>query len=197
MITKTRYDCLTKIVRAVDEPLRELMDGNKDAQKFCRSKDTTELKQSCQHQQLGSLVSSLSSIGLLPFPSADEYRGSVATLAEKVRAINVVRFKLPGTPPHMDSHINCGINHREAIDKTMGKAAELTSEITEQLKLRAQKSGVSTLESFKEVENKERRSTTPGSSLEDLRRDDVHFKQITDDSVSELGVEIKTEVVEA
>ncbi len=184
-------------MRAVDEPLRELMDGNKDALKFCRSKDTIELKLSCQHQQLGSLVSSLSSVGLLPFPSADEYRGSVAALAEKVRAINVVRFKLPGTPPHMDSHINCGINHREAVDKTMGEAAELTSEITEQLKLRAQKSGVSTLESLKEVKNEEGQPTTPGFSLEDLRRDGVHFKQVTDDSVSELGVEIKTEDVEA
>ncbi len=205
MITKTRYDCLTKIVRAVDEPLRELMSVKKDALKFCRSKDTnTELKQSCQHQQLGSLVSSLSGVGLLPFPSADEYRGSVAALAEKARAIKVLRFKLPGTPPHLDSHINCGINHREVIDKVMGEDAELTSEIAEQLKLRAQKSGASAPETFEDVKKEEGQATTSGTFLEDLRRDDVHFKQVTDDSVSELGVggdivksEMKTEDVEA
>jgi hypothetical protein len=197
---------LVKIVRAIDEPLRELMTGSKDALKFCRSKDTSvELKQSCQHQQLGSLISGLSAAGLLPFPTANDYRGSVAALAEKVRAVKVIRFKLPGTPAHLDGHINCGIEHQNAVAKTMGEDANLTNGITDQLKLRAQKSGAFTPELFKAVKHSEGRASSPGSILEDLRLDNVHFKQVTDDAVSELDAtggflaeaDIKTEDVDA
>lgn len=205
LITKTRYDGLAKIVRAVDEPLRELMTGTQDSLRFCRSKDTNkELRQSCQHQQLGSLVSALSGNGLLPFPTASEYRGSVADLAKKVRTIKVLRFKLPGTPPHLDGHINCGINHQEAVDKALAEEVQLTGEIMEQLKLRGLKSGAFTPRLFKEVKNTDGRARSPGSIIEDLRLNHVHCKQVTDDSVSELSAaggytetEIKVEDLKA
>jgi len=205
LITNTRHDGLVKLVRAIDEPLRELMTGTKDNLKFCRSKDTNkELRQSCQHQQLGSLVSALSADGLLPFPTADEYHGNVVDLAKKVRAIKVLRFKLPGTPPHLDGHINCGINHQEAVDRAMTEEVQLTGEIMEQLKLRAQKSGAFTPELFKQGKNTDGRAASPGSVLEDLRLDHVHYKQVTDDVVSELNTgdcyterEIKTEDTKA
>ncbi len=195
MIKETRYGCLEKIVRAVDGPLRELMSGSKDALKFCRNKDTNvELKQSCQHQQLGSLVSGLSATGLLPFPTAIEYRGSVTALAEKVLALKVLRFKLPGTPAHLDGHMNCGINHHEAVENVMGEDAHLTTDITDELQLRAQKSGAFTPEMFETVKHGEGRATSPGSILEDLRLDDVHFKQVTDDAVSEPEEDSATDV---
>ncbi|KAK4150650.1 hypothetical protein C8A00DRAFT_46006 [Chaetomidium leptoderma] len=180
LITKTRFDSLTKIVQAIDEPLRELMSGNNDTWKFCRSKDTNvDLKQSCQHQQLGSLVSALSIAGLLPFPTAQEYPGSVATLAEKVRAIKVIRFKLPNTLPHLDGHINCGINHEEAVDSTMGEDVHLTEAVIRQLRLRAEKSGALITDGVEDA----------STILEDLRLDCVHFKQVTEEDTKAEDLE--------
>lgn len=143
MITKIRYDCLVKIEDAISRPMQALMeDGRKEGKKFCRSKDDhDDLKQACQLQQLGSLVSGLTAVGLLPFPVANEYRGSAADLAEKVKDIKVARFKLPGTPPHLDTHINCGIKHKDAVKMIMTANTDLSGDIIQQLTLRAKKSG--------------------------------------------------------
>ncbi|KAK4034859.1 hypothetical protein C8A01DRAFT_38683 [Parachaetomium inaequale] len=187
LITKTRNDCVTKIVRAIEEPLRELMSGDKDNLKFCRTKDANlELKQSCQHLQLGSLMSALATAGLLPFPKASEYRGSVADLAEKVRAIKVARFKLPGVPPHLDGHNNCGIEHEEAVDSAMREDAQLTPEVINQLKLRAQKSGAFSRELFQSLQDTDGMVATTESILKSLRLDALHFKQVVKDSVPAL-----------
>jgi hypothetical protein len=145
-----------------------------------------ELKQSCQHLQLGSLMSALAAAGLLPFPKASEYRGSVADLAEKVRAIKVARFKLPGVPPHLNGHNNCGIEHEEAVDSAMREDAHLTPEVINRLKLRAQKSGAFSPELFQSLQDTDGMVTTTESMLKELRLDAVHFKQVVKDAVSDL-----------
>lgn len=152
-----------------------------------------EMKQSCQHQQLGSLVSALSTAGLLPFPTAEEYCGSVASLAEKVRALRIVRFRLPNTPPHLDSHSNCGINHKEAVDCAMGEAARLPGDIVQQLEFRARKSGAYSPELFKDIKDTEGCSASPVSMFEGMRLDHVYFKQVMDShaSVGDIALEIK------
>ncbi|KAL2257538.1 hypothetical protein VTK26DRAFT_9507 [Humicola hyalothermophila] len=182
MICKTRYKCLAKIEEAITRPLQQLMEnGNKQTNlKFCRSKDAhDELKRACQLQQLGSLVSGLTAAGLLPFPRADEYRGSVAVLVQKVKDIKIVRFRLPGTPPHMDSHINCGINHKESVNVIMGGEIHLSGSVIRQLRIRALKSGAFCGELFRDLEKIEGQDA--GSHpVEDLRRNILYYKQVMD-----------------
>jgi hypothetical protein len=181
LVKQTRYDCLTKIVRAIDEPLRELMRGDKEAMDYCRAKDADmELKQSCQHLQLGSLMTSLSIASLLPFPIAKEYRGSVADLAKMVRALKVARFKLPGTPPHLDSHCNCGIDYEEMVDGVMREKAQLPVDVINQLKFHARKSGAFRPELFQDLEDPNVQDASPERILKQLRLSPVHFKQVFD-----------------
>jgi hypothetical protein len=171
---------LAKIVQAVNGPLQELMGGNKNTAKFCRSKDpNVELKQSCEYQQLGSLVSGLSAAGLLPFPTAGEYRGSVVALAAKVWAIKINRFKLPGTPPHLDGHHMCGINHKETVESAMKEDVKLTSGIIEELNIRGLKSGAFVPNLFKDCEGE---AKTPLAIHRDLRLNSVYYKQEAVDS---------------
>ncbi|KAH6842635.1 hypothetical protein B0I37DRAFT_436308 [Chaetomium sp. MPI-CAGE-AT-0009] len=179
LIKQTRHDSLAEIVRVVDEPLRELMTGDNETLDYCRSKDADMgLKQSCQHLQLGSLMTSLSTNRLLPFPIAEEYKGSVADLAKKVRAMKVARFKVPGTPPHLDSHSNCGIDYEEVVDGVMRQEPQLTVDIITQLKLHAQKCGAVGPELFQDLEDPDGQVASSESMLKDLRLNPVHFKQV-------------------
>ncbi|KAK3906075.1 hypothetical protein C8A05DRAFT_12173 [Staphylotrichum tortipilum] len=180
LIAKTRFDCLAKVVQAVNGPLQELMGSSKNTSKFCRTKDTNgDLKQACEYQQLGSLVSGLSAADLLPFPTAAEYRGSVVALAAKVWAIKINRFKLPGTPPHLDAHNTCGINHKEAVESAMKEDVRLISAIIEELNVRGLKSGAFVPNFFKDCENE---AKTPLAIHRDLRLNGVYYKQETVDS---------------
>lgn len=182
LVKQTRYDFLLKIVRAIDEPLRELMmRGDKEGIDYCRAKDADmELKQSCQHLQLGSLMTSLSTGGLLPFPKAKEYRGSVADLAEMVRTIKVARFKLPGTPPHLDNHCNCGIDYEETVDSLMREKTQLPVDVINQLKFHARKSGAFRSELFQDLDDPNVQKDSPERILKELRLSPVHFKQVFD-----------------
>jgi hypothetical protein len=193
LITKTRYDRLTKIVAAIEVPLKDLMAGVKA--KYCRTKNPDEeVRESCQHQQLGSLVNALSAAALLPFPSADKYHGSVAALAETVLAIKVTRYKFPGVAPHQDCHGNCGIKHTEAVNSAMREDIRLDKEIVQQLGLRAQKSGAPVAELFRDMEGTDGRRTSP-AVVENLRLDRVHYKQVIQGAVS--GDDVKLEDSEA
>lgn len=149
--------------------------------KYCRTKNTdAEVRESCQHQQLGSLVSALSSAGLLPFPNADKYHGSVAALAKTALAIKVTRYKVPGVAPHLDCHSNCGINHMEAVNTAMREEIRLGGEVIQQLALRARKSGAAVAELFRDMEGTDGRRTSP-AVVENLRLDRVHYKQMVDE----------------
>jgi hypothetical protein len=197
LITKTRYDRLTKIVAAIEVPLKELMGGIKA--KYCRTKNPdAEVRESCQHQQLGSLVNGLSSAALLPFPSADKYHGSVAALAETVLALKVTRYKVPGVAPHQDCHSNCGIKHVEAVNSALREDIRLDKEVVQQLGLRARKSGAPVAELFRDMEGTDGRRTSPPVA-ENLRLDRVHYKQVIQGRVSgdDVAKEIKVEDPEA
>ena len=190
-------------MKAINQPLQELMSGGKERTiKFCRAKGAHEdLKESCQLQQLGSLVSGLTTVGLLPFPAPEEYRGSVVDLAEKVWAVKVARFRIPGTPPHMDSHINCGINHNEALKRIMCKDAQLNGDIIRQLRIRAHKSGAFSEELFRDLKEVEERYPS-SEPMEYLHLNTIHFKQVTDlsfnpSSEDEAKQGIKSEDLEA
>ena len=180
LIAKTRFDCLGKVIQAINGPLQELMDNTKNTSKFCRTKDNNvEPKQSCAYQQLGSLVSGLSAAGLLPFPAAVDYHDSVVALAAKVWAIKINRFKLPGTPPHLDAHNTCGINHKEAVESAMKEDVHLTSGIIEELNVRGLKSGAFVPNLFKDCESE---AKPPLAIHRDLRLNAVYYKQETVDS---------------
>ncbi|EAQ84748.1 predicted protein [Chaetomium globosum CBS 148.51] len=181
LLKETRNDFLATIVRAVDDPLRELMRGDKESTNYCRAKDAdAELKQSCQHLQLGSLMTSLATTKLLPFPTTKTYKGSVAVLAERVRAIKVARFKLPGTPPHLDSHCNCGVDYEEMIDSAMREKIQLPADIINQLKFHARKSGAFRPELFQDIEGPNGHETGLEPILKELRLSPVLFKQVFD-----------------
>ncbi|KAK3292355.1 uncharacterized protein B0H64DRAFT_365203 [Chaetomium fimeti] len=181
LIKQTRYECLKKIVRAIGEPLQGLMSGDNETLDYCRSKDgDMGLKQACQHLQLGSLMTSLATARLLPFPAAKEYKGSVADLAKMVRAIKVSRFKLPGIPPHLDSHTSCGIDYEEVVDGVMREKVRLTVDIVNQLKLHAQKCGAVGPETFQDLEHLDGEVASSESILKSLRLNPVHFTQVLD-----------------
>ncbi|KXX78802.1 hypothetical protein MMYC01_205644 [Madurella mycetomatis] len=123
MITEIRYDTLTKIHLIIERPL-----------------------------SLGSLVTSLRAGGQAPFHTADKYQGRVADLAQRVQAVRVSRFKIPGTVPHLDTRMNCSLTHKEAVENVIHEEAKISSEIFQQLKIRAQKSGAFDEEAFEKLE---------------------------------------------
>lgn len=173
-------------MQAIDLPIRELLrDGEKRTLKFCRSKDAPDdLKESCQFQQLGSWMSGLIATGLLPFPTPKSYSGSVAELVEKLQRIKLSRFKVPGTPPHLDSHINCGMNHKENLNAIVSEHAKLSGNIIQQLRLRSLKSGAFSEELFRELRRMDEKD--PGMEpTEALHRESIHFKRVTDVLFSE------------
>ncbi|KAK4099428.1 hypothetical protein N658DRAFT_560353 [Parathielavia hyrcaniae] len=128
------------------------LSGEKESLKYCRSKDTNaNAKHACIHQQLGSLMVSLSTAGLLPFPGADRYRDSVASLAYAVRTLTVNRFEQPGALPHQDGHINCGIRHREAVENALSEDAQYPGEIIERLMIRGHRTGAYNSQRFRKA----------------------------------------------
>lgn len=181
-MTKIRYISLAKIVEAIDQPLQDLLaTGSNGTVSFCRAKDApVELKEACQLQLLGSLVVGLTACGLLPFPSLDSYRGSVADLVEKLQGIKIARFKLPGLPPHLDGHMNCGIKHKDSLKTITGENAKLGGDVIQELKVRARKSGAFRAELFKELEEMEACVAVADAS-EDVMfsRNIFYFKQVT------------------
>ena len=181
LVKEARYDYLVKVVSTVHDPLRKLMRGDKETLGYCRAKDAdADLKQSCWHLQIGSLMTGLATAQLLPFPTAKEYKGSVADLAEMVRAIKVARFKLPGTPPHLDNHCNCGIDYEEMVDSVMREKVQLTVDIIRQLKFHAHKSGAFRPELFQDLEGPDGHEVSAELMMKELRLSLVHFKQVLD-----------------
>ncbi|GAB1316163.1 hypothetical protein MFIFM68171_06373 [Madurella fahalii] len=153
MITKIRYDALSKIILTIEQPLRVLssLPSPDQMMVFCHSKDPGE-RDMCENQQLGSLVRSLKTGGLAPCPTADEYRGRVADLAQRVKSVKVTNLRMAKKAPHLDSHANCGIHHKEAVESIMHEDARMSREIVQQLKARAQMSGAFNEEGFKKLE---------------------------------------------
>lgn len=153
MITEIRHDILTRIHLIIEQPLSLLSLPRPDRKiTFCRSKDTSEVREMCEYMQLGSLVTSLRTGGLTPFPTVDQYEGSVADLAQRVQAVKVSRFKMPGTVPHLDTHINCGVPLKEAVEHIMQGNAKMSREVFQQLKTRAKKSGAFNEKAFENLE---------------------------------------------
>ncbi|KAK4237317.1 hypothetical protein C8A03DRAFT_34730 [Achaetomium macrosporum] len=181
LIAKTRYDCLAKVMNSIDKPLRALMGGGQAAMKFCRSRDADQ-------QQLGSLMSALAAAGLFPFPAVEKCHISVVEAVKDLEEIKVGRFKMPHTLPHLDSHIGCGIRHKEVIKSAMNEDIPLTHWISQQLIARARKSGAFSEEVFKEIKGMQEAIVIPDSTIKDLGAGDRRSKQVmaVDDSVPDL-----------
>ncbi|KAK3303134.1 uncharacterized protein B0T15DRAFT_401575 [Chaetomium strumarium] len=191
LIAKTRYECLTKVMNSVGQPLSALLRGGEEALKFCRSKDAeAELRQACWQQQLGSLMSALATASLWPFPSVDQCLISVVEAGNDLQGIKVGRFRVPHTPPHLDSHISCGIRHKEAIKSAVEEDVPLTPWISQQLIAHAQKSGAFNEEVFKKIKGMEEAIAMLDSTIEGLAPDDRRSKQVmaVDDSVPDLNL---------
>ncbi|KAK3332318.1 hypothetical protein B0T19DRAFT_473232 [Cercophora scortea] len=204
LIAKTRLDTLKAFALAVDVPVKKLMDNCREQKTdFCRSKDASgDLKEACQLQQLGSLYSGLTIAGLMPFPDPEEYKDSASNLAKKLLGVKAIRFKLPGVLPHNDTHFDCGIKHKEAVNEIMKKSVQPSGAVIQQLKIRAMKSGAYSDELFKELKGMEERDPSP-EPMEDLHDDKTLYKH-TDDPASpdyfsgsdESGVPVKLEDLE-
>ncbi|KAK3682277.1 hypothetical protein B0T22DRAFT_387018 [Podospora appendiculata] len=181
LLAKTRLDTLKGFALAVDVPVKKLMDICREQKtEFCRSKDATgELKDACQNLQLGSLFSGLTGADLMPFPAPEAYRDSVVNLASKLLGVKAMRFKLPGVLPHNDTHFDCGIKHKEAVNQIMKKAIQLSGAMIRQLKIRAMKSGAYIDELFKELKEMEERDPCP-EPMEDLHDDKTLYKHADD-----------------
>jgi hypothetical protein len=177
---------------------------NEGTKKYCRSKDAPEhTKESCQLQQLGSLMKGLTVSGMMPVPEAGDIKCSAQELASKLEAIKVTHFKLPDAKPHQDSHGNCGIHHQQAIRDAMSGVVQLTGCFVQDLKERAKRSGAFSEGLFLELKDMEERNPSPIPE-ENLQEDGTHFKQVEDfvtapDYYSEsyAGVVIKVEDVDA
>ncbi|KAK0616781.1 hypothetical protein B0T14DRAFT_434907, partial [Immersiella caudata] len=203
VIADARLKALKKVIASVSGPYEQLM-GSDDGVQFCRAKEAPQhTKEQCQLQQLGSLIKGLKAAGLVPFPEAENYHGSVQDLAAKFEAIKVRHFKLPGAKPHQDSHGSCGIQHSQAIDDALSGVVPLTGFFVQELKDRAKRCGAYTEQLFNELKDMEERNPSPIPE-EDLREDGTHYKQLEDfgttpDYYSEsyAGVVIKVEDVDA
>lgn len=146
-----RYMRARKMVATFDTPCRVLLDESEKS-KYCRSADATaEAKQQCLHLQLGSLMSSLNAIGMMPFPMEDEYLGSFSEMVKKLETVKLARYKLPGTLPHLDSHINCGFKHKEVIKAVKQEPVLIPRDLFVVLRRHAEKSMAYREESFTEV----------------------------------------------
>ena len=142
------------MVATFNEPCRVLLDGSEKL-KYCRSGDATaEIKEQCLHLQLGSLMSGLNAVGMMPFPMEDKYLGSFGEMVKKLETVKVARYKLPGTLPHTDSHINCGFKHREAIKAVKQEPVYLTRSLFATLRRHGEESMAYRKESFAEVKVK-------------------------------------------
>ncbi|KAK0615580.1 hypothetical protein B0T17DRAFT_581514 [Bombardia bombarda] len=205
MIMEARLRSLKKLEKAVTGPMKNLLDGDgSDAAMFCRSKDVNdETKDTCLSQQLGSLMRGLKIAGLKPFPKPYNYKGSVIDLATTLEGMKAARYKVPGVPPHLDTHASCGIHLKETVQRILSEAVPLNGFIVQQLKLRAQKSGAYHEELFKDL--KEVEGQDPSFEIvEDLRLSHVHYKQQEESPAdvdhcyaSKCDVAIKIEDVES
>ncbi|KAK3349622.1 hypothetical protein B0T25DRAFT_610517 [Lasiosphaeria hispida] len=186
LMATIRMDALNKLIPAIDIPFQELLTAPaENVLKFCKSKDATDdIKEQCQLQQLGSLLSGLTVARLMPLPSPEKYNGSVSELAGKLEKIKVGHFKLPNTKPHSDTHSKCGIHHKQAVADAMPAFVQLSGKIIQQLKTRAEKSGAFSNELFQDLREMEERDPSP-EPKEDLVLDGRHFKQVEDFATSQ------------
>ncbi len=205
IISKTRLEALEKILPAVTTALQELMAAPvQKTTKLCLCKDATDdVKEQCQLQQLGSLVSGLCAAGLNPVPEVASYKGSVEELAKKLQGIKVAHYKLANTKPHLDTHSNCGSKHKEIISEALEKTVQLSGRLIQALKHRAEVSGAFSDDLFVSLKDMEKRDPSP-EPKEDLRLNATYFKQVEDfatspDYYSEsyAGVVIKVEDFDA
>ncbi|KAK0707707.1 hypothetical protein B0H67DRAFT_495276 [Lasiosphaeris hirsuta] len=185
MMATIRADALNKLIPGISIPFQELLAapmGN--VLKFCKAKDASDdIKEQCQLQQLGSLLSGLTGAGLMPLPNPDKYNGSVCELAGKLEKIKVGHFKLPNTKPHSDTHSKCGSHHKQAVADAMPPLVQLSGKIIQELKIRAEKSGAFSIELFQDLRDMEERDPSP-EPKEDLAVNGTHFKQVEDFATS-------------
>ncbi|KAK4160333.1 hypothetical protein QBC43DRAFT_359666 [Cladorrhinum sp. PSN259] len=82
------------VMRGVDGPIHNMLEAKNDF-KYCRAKDSLDIKEACQSQKLGYLMSCLVKVGLLPFHDPHKYLGTIASIAEKLEDIKAL--------PHIDA----------------------------------------------------------------------------------------------
>ena len=176
LIAQTRLNSLEKMLSAISTSFQELLDApHQHSLKLCRGKNATDdIKEQCQLQQLGSVISGLTAAGLMPLPDPKKYSGSVKELAKKLESVKVAHYRMPGIKPHQDVHSNCSIKHMQVVNDGMKAPIYLGDELIRELKLRSQKSGAYSNKLFRGL-----KESIPGH-IEDLRRDDTHFKQVED-----------------
>ncbi|KAK4133740.1 hypothetical protein BT67DRAFT_423041, partial [Trichocladium antarcticum] len=184
LMAETRSERVSKITKSIDGLLQNLMAGaNTGYIQFCRANGAHEqTRESCQLQQIGSLVSGLTAVGMLPVPDPGQYLGSVADMIGKVCTIKVSRFRDPGATPYWNDHQSCGLQLVEAVSSVVCSDAKLGAEIIRQLASRACKYGTFNLEHFKHLE---RASGLPEGSaapagMDGLLLGNMHVKQVTD-----------------
>ncbi|KAK4187437.1 hypothetical protein QBC35DRAFT_384882, partial [Podospora australis] len=179
-----QQNCLAKLISAFDKPVTQLLhEGLEKTYQYCRSREASnEVKESCQLQQLGSLMSGLTAARLLPFPKPSTYKGSVSEIIKKLESVRVVRYKVPGVSPHNDSHINCGIESKAVIREVLlADACPISKKLIGELQRRGEMSGVYKEENLDELKSS---AVTDGNddsetlSADDFAQNAVCFKQV-------------------
>ncbi|KAK4162834.1 hypothetical protein QBC43DRAFT_214490 [Cladorrhinum sp. PSN259] len=165
MMKAIRLERLTRVMKTVDGPIHDMLEANNDFQ-YCRAKDSLDIKEACQSQQLGSLMSGLVKVGLLPFPDPHKYLDTITSIAEKLEDIKAVRYKVPGALPHNDTHITCGAKHKEKIRAIKEEPIRLTYSLAAALKRRGLTTGAFRHELFSEVQVSEGQFAVDENSFE-------------------------------
>ncbi|KAK4654444.1 hypothetical protein QC762_403720 [Podospora pseudocomata] len=183
-MSKYRLFCLRKLHKCIDEPLTALINGSRQ---YCRAGDATaDIKESCNHQHLGGMISGLTIAGLVPFPEPERYQGSVLDLIQKLQSIRPVRYKVPGISPHIDTHQNCGIRHLQLLKAVGAEPIRLTNELYQDFKRRGQKTGVFSEELYNELKVEEIHP-----AVDNFKDDQDHFIQEYWELDFEVGQERK------
>ncbi|KAK4199261.1 hypothetical protein QBC40DRAFT_149107, partial [Triangularia verruculosa] len=171
IMTRHRQECLQKLKQSIDQPLQDLIKGSRI---HCRSKDANaEVKEACCCQQLGSIISGLTTSGMIPFPDPKTYKGSVMNLVHQLEKLRPMRYKVPGVAPHLDTHQMCGIRHLDAINKVAAEPIRLTAQLFYDFKRRGEKTGVFSKELYSEA--RVFRPTAPAPPLPAFKGDLDHF----------------------
>lgn len=185
LMAETRSERVTKITKSINGLLQNLMAGaNTGYFQFCRANGAHEqTRESCQLQQIGSLVSGLTAVGMLPVPGPGQYLGSVADMIGKVCTIKVSHFRDPGAAPYWNDHQTCGLQLVEALSSVVCSDAKLGAEIIQQLASRACRYGIFNVEHFKHLERASglpEGSSAPAGMDGLLLGNNMHVKQVTE-----------------
>ncbi|KAK1754248.1 hypothetical protein QBC47DRAFT_429921 [Echria macrotheca] len=180
-VENTREQAVHRLLTNLKNSYEQLvMVTPEDSTKFCLAKGADDtIKEQCQVQQLGSLINGLTWAGLMPIPSPETYQGTVSELSAKIRGMKILYYKVPGSKPHQDFHINCGGKHKEAVTEATPSTVKLDSELIVELKSRAYRCGAYVEIHFHPYGEK-MDSVAEARLLQTLREDGHRFKQQED-----------------